>query len=185
MLTSWASYNTSDELCLFYTSTGVSGEIIKRKEQANMPICTFFGHRICPDKIKPILHSILVDVIESEGESLFYVGNQGDFDYKVLQELQALVKIYPHVKYRVVLAYVPGEKKSFDLADDLFTIIPEGIESTTSKYAISKRNMWMLTQADIVITYCVRAFGGAAKFVDIAKSKGKRIINIADYMTEI
>ena len=42
--------------------------------------CTFFGHRCVSQKIEPTLRSTLVDLIESHGTNLFYVGNHVDFD---------------------------------------------------------------------------------------------------------
>lgn len=45
-----------------------------------MPTCTFFGHRDCPDTIKPRLREVLVDLIENHNMDMFYVGNQGHFD---------------------------------------------------------------------------------------------------------
>ena len=45
-----------------------------------MAVCTFFGHRECPDTIKPKLREVLVDLIENHGVDMFYVGNQGQFD---------------------------------------------------------------------------------------------------------
>ena len=43
-------------------------------------ICTFFGHRDAPPKIKPALRQVLLDLIERQGVNQFYVGNHGNFD---------------------------------------------------------------------------------------------------------
>ena len=48
-----------------------------------MAVCTFFGHRDTPKKIEPILKSTLIDLIENKKVDLFYIGNQGNFDYMV------------------------------------------------------------------------------------------------------
>ena len=39
-------------------------------------ICTFFGHRDVVENIQPILRSVLKDLIEQNGVTIFYVGNQ-------------------------------------------------------------------------------------------------------------
>ena len=45
-----------------------------------MATCTFFGHRDCPETIKPKLRSTIIDLIENHNVDMFYVGNQGRFD---------------------------------------------------------------------------------------------------------
>ena len=47
------------------------------------------------------------------------------------------------------------------------------------KFAILKRNEWMVEQANLVIAYVKYSWGGAAKALEYAKRKKKRIINIA------
>lgn len=42
-----------------------------------MYACTFFGHRDCPDSIKPALRRTLVDLIEKEQVDLFLCGKSG------------------------------------------------------------------------------------------------------------
>ena len=43
-------------------------------------ICTFFGHRDAPESIKPLLRKVLLNLIENQGITQFYAGNQGNFD---------------------------------------------------------------------------------------------------------
>ncbi len=145
-----------------------------------MNICTFFGHRDTPEKIEPILRSALITFIEERGIELFYVGNHGNFDRMVKRVLRELRCAYPHIRYAVVLAYLPAEKFSFSGEQDFETIYPEGLELVPRKYAILKRNEWMLKQADHVITYIKHPSGGAAKFHDLACRKGKHVLNLAE-----
>ena len=44
--------------------------------------CTFFGHKDAPQEIRPLLRDVLLDLIEHQGVTQFYVGNQGSFDRK-------------------------------------------------------------------------------------------------------
>ena len=53
-----------------------------------MVACTFFGHRDCPESIKPKLRKVLVDIITNHGVDMFYVGHQGQFDAYVHSELK-------------------------------------------------------------------------------------------------
>ena len=142
-----------------------------------MTACTFFGHRECPDTIKPKLREILVDLIVNRGVDMFYVGNQGQFDAIVRSSLRELQKEYPQMGYAVVLAYMPGERNDYDDYSD--TMLPEGIESVHPRYAISWRNEWLLKESDYVVTYITHSWGGAAQYATKAKKQGKPVIDLA------
>ena len=68
-----------------------------------MSACTFFGHHDCPSSIKPKLREDLIDLIENYSVDMFYVGQQGAFDWIVRSVLKELVLVYPHIRYAVVL----------------------------------------------------------------------------------
>ena len=55
------------------------------------------------------------------------------------------------------------------------TVYPP-LESVPKRYAISRRNEWMVRESDIVIAYVIRGFGGAAKTLEYAQRKKKRIV---------
>ncbi len=143
-------------------------------------ICTFFGHRDAPQDIYNKLEAVLIDLIENEQVNIFYVGSQGSFDGMAKKALTNLKAIYPHIKYAVVLAYMPEKNSTLDYKDYSDTILPEGLERVPPKFAISKRNEWMLNKADFVVTYVKYSVGGAAKFKALAEKKGKNVINLAN-----
>lgn len=143
-----------------------------------MPSCTFFGHRECPDSVKPILQEVLVDLIDNHRVDMFYVGNQGQFDAMVRSTLRELKKVYPQTDYAVVLAYMPGKRNEYDDYSD--TMLPEGIETVHPHYAISWRNNWMLRQSDYVVTYITHGWGGASQHADKARRQKKTVINISE-----
>ncbi len=139
-----------------------------------MAVCTFLGHRECPESIKPVLHDTIRNLILFHDVDIFYVGNQGQFDAFTRSVLHDLSKDYPHVRYAVVLAYMP--KDAEDQADTMF---PEGIEMIHPRYAITWRNNWMLREADFVVTYITHTWGGAYQFAKKATSKGKHVFNLS------
>ena len=95
--------------------------------------------------------------------------------YSVLKELKAN---YPHIRYTVVLAYMPDEYiKEFYGEDTLF---PDGLENVPKKFAISKRNDWMIQQSGFAVCYVHKITGGAAKFREKAEKKKLNIINVVD-----
>ena len=141
-----------------------------------MVACTFFGHRDCPDSICPKLRSVLVDLIENQQADTFYVGRQGSFDELVYAALRELSAKYPHIRYAVVLERLSG-KSTDDFTETLF---PEVMENVPPRFAIDRRNNWMLQQADLVVVYVTHTWGGAAKFAKKAEKQGKAVINLAD-----
>ena len=143
--------------------------------------CTFFGHRDIPQEIELTLRSTLINLIENKHVDLFYVGNQGNFDYMVLKNLTLLKLDYPHISYAVVLAYMPYKKNELNNKDYPNTIYPEGLENTPPKYAIIKRNRWMIDKADYVVTYVKDIVGGAIRFKEFSEKKGKIVLNLADF----
>ena len=141
-----------------------------------MATCTFFGHRECLETIKTKLRDTLIDLIENYAVEMFYVGNQGHFDYYVRCMLRDLMQKYPHIQYAVVLAYMPGKQNEYDDYSD--TMLPEGIESVHPHYAISWRNNWMLRQSEYVVTYITHSWGGAYQYAKKAKRQKKIVINL-------
>ena len=138
-----------------------------------MSVCTFFGHRDCPDCLRPRLREAVKELIRDAGVDTFYVGNQGRFDAMALGVLRELGRVYPHIRYGVVLAYLPqGET----VPEAMF---PEGLERVPPRYAISRRNDWMLNRADFVVTYVTHTWGGAAGYEKRAEKLGKHLIPLA------
>ncbi|MBQ7999846.1 MAG: hypothetical protein IJ298_01345 [Ruminococcus sp.] len=144
-----------------------------------MATCTFFGHRDTPEKIEPTLRSALIDLIENKNVTLFYVGNNGNFDCMVTKQLRQLKETYPFISFYVVISYIPT-KSLFDNNDIYETLYPEELEHTPLRFAIDKRNHWMLNNSDYVITYVTHITGGACKFKQIAEKKKKIIIELSD-----
>lgn len=140
--------------------------------------CTFFGHRDCPAAIQPKLRAVVVELIERRGVDQFYVGRQGAFDAMARTVLQELAAKYPHISYAVVLERLPGPRDGavWDFSDSIF---PEGLENVPPRFAIAKRNEWMLKQSDFMVTYVTHSWGGAAQFAERAVRQGKTVLNLA------
>lgn len=144
-----------------------------------MPCCVFFGHKDADSSISPRLREAIINLILEQGITNFLVGNNGKFDYIVYKALKDIKQEYPYITYSVVLAYLPGEKTEYEnyYAEEE-TLLPDGIEVGPARFAIDRRNKWMIEQADYVITYVTHSWGGAAKFKELAEKKGKTVINI-------
>ena len=141
-------------------------------------VCTFFGHKDAPKEIEPTLRSTLIGLIENKNVTVFYVGNNGNFDTMVRHQLEDLSQTYP-ITYSVVLAYLPTEKNKYDNLTN--TIYPEGLETVPKRFAISWRNKWMMQQSGIVVTYVTRNFGGAVQFKEMAMKQKKNVVELSSY----
>lgn len=138
--------------------------------------CCFFGHREVTHNIRDKLKAIIESLIAENGVTEFYVGHQGQFDgivYSVLKELKGK---YPQIRYTVVLAYMPDEHIKEVYEED--TLFPDGLETVPKRFAISKRNDWMISHSDVAVCYVWKITGGAAKFREKAEKKGLRIIDV-------
>lgn len=145
-------------------------------------VCTFFGHRTITGDFKEELTKVLTELIVSSGANMFYVGNNGAFDRAVLNVLKELKSTYNHIDYVVVLAYFPDMKRDGKM-ENIEPLFPFGREKIHPKFAIEKRNRWMIDKAQVVVTY-VLGTGGAEKFKNLAERKGKTVINIPDLKQE-
>ncbi len=139
-------------------------------------VCTFFGHRDCYGFDKNILCCVIEKLIQ-KGVDKFYVGHQGHFDSLVLSSLKMLKCKYPHISYFVVLAYLPTENYSYEIYKG-FSIYPDGLELCPPRFAIERRNKWMIGKAHYCVCYINHTWGGAYKFAKQAKGKELTIINL-------
>lgn len=142
-----------------------------------MRACTFFGHRDCPDSIRPALAEAIIRMICMEDVNMFYVGHQGRFNQIVLGVLRELHSMIPDFDYAVVRAYHPGQSSCPDIPLEE-SIFPEEMEGVHPRFAISRRNEWMLDRSDCVIVFVEHTWGGAAKYLEKSRKRKKNIIRI-------
>ncbi len=138
--------------------------------------CIFFGHRECYGLDTTTLNEVLLDLL-AKGVTQFYVGYQGQFDHIILHSLKTLRNKHSHISISVVLAYPPTNSLAPALSG-VNTLYPEGLEYGPVKFAIERRNRWMIAHADYCITYVTHPRGGAYKFAKLAKKKGLTVINL-------
>ena len=93
--------------------------------------------------------------------------------YSVLKELKAK---YPQIRFTVILAYMPDEHIKELYGED--TLFPDGLESVPGKYAISKRNAWLIQHSGFAVCYVHKITGGAVKFREKAEKRRLQIIDV-------
>lgn len=138
-------------------------------------VVTFCGHRdiLCSEKLTRNLRFVLCDLI-SQGADEFLLGGYGTFDSMAAMAVRELKSTYPHIRSTLVLAYLDRDYNA-ELYDD--TIYPL-LERVPLRYAISQRNRWMVDTADVVVSYVIHSYGGAATTLRYAEQKKKRVIHL-------
>ena len=140
-------------------------------------VVTFCGHRDVYDReaVSQKLSAVLRDLID-EGANSFLLGGYGNFDSIAASVVRDLKKEFPGVRSTLVIPYLDREFNK-DLYDDS-TYPP--LEHVPRRFAISRRNEWMVNQADVVVSYVRHGWGGAASTLRYAERKKKRIISVSD-----
>lgn len=134
---------------------------------------TFTGHStltITP-QLKKWLYETINDQIR-KGATHFLLGGYGEFDNLSAYIVRHCREYYPEVSSTLVTAY---QNKTFD--NTIYSeIFYPPLEDVTKQNAIPRRNQWMVDEADVVIAYVLKNFGGAAKTLEYATKKQKEII---------
>lgn len=152
-----------------------------------MHICTFAGHSfvysaVAESRLKEEIEKYLSEVDEVS----FYVGGRGEFDGMAAAAVRAAKARHKEKEIRLYLiepylhASMNRDKEYYEKQYDGI-IVPEELIGVHPKAAIQKRNRWMVDQADLLIAFVSRDFGGAYETLKYARRLNTiRIINIAE-----
>ncbi len=122
------------------------------------------------DKIR----RVVIELIEG-GADEFLFGGYGDFDNMCARVVHQLKDEYPHITSVLVIPY-PDREYSM-LWYDCTEYPPINVPR---RFAILKRNEYMVEKADVVVAWVKYDFGGAAKTYAYAERKKKKIINLVE-----
>lgn len=134
---------------------------------------TFCGHSHVSDagELNEWLDKVL-DQLVAEGADRFYLGGYGDFDRMAAEAVKAKKAEKPDIEMALVTAYL-GRHADGEAYD--YMIYPT-LKDVTQRSAIPKCNEWMVDSADVVVAYVTHEWGGAAKTLEYARRRGKRVI---------
>lgn len=122
-----------------------------------------------------------VEPLISNGADTFYLGGYGTFDRLAAGVMRELKKTYPHIHIVLVLAYL---NRDVDTDGYDYTLYPE-LEDVPLRFAISKRNERMVEMSDVVVAYVTHGWGGAAKTIEYARRKRKKIYSFSRQKTQV
>ena len=144
-----------------------------------MRACGFIGHRDCPKEIENNLFNVLKRLIIEEKVYTFYVGTHGAFDKLVYKVLHELKKEY-ELQIVVVLAYIYNKTLN-DYYDFKEAVFPDELTTTPPRFAIKKRNTYILNRSDYMVTYLNTRFSNTYDLIEEAVKKKKQIINLGEF----
>ena len=153
-------------LCIVFPAEYYGGMGVMRM------IVTFCGHSKLyrTGDFSKWLDIILPSLIEG-GAATFYLGGYGDFDSLASAAVRRQKAVYHHITAILVLAYLNRE---IDISRYDSTTYPP-LENVPPRYAIVRRNEWMVRESDVVISGVTHGWGGAAKTLDYARRRQKVI----------
>ena len=142
-----------------------------------MKTITFCGHSRLTESEKQCIENELYIQIEKliqQGAEEFLLGGYGDFDLLCARVVRELKENHSHINSVLVIPYINREydENLYDTSE-----YPH-LETVPKRFAISKRNEYMVQNADVVIAYITHNWGGAARTFEFAKRKKKKIIKI-------
>jgi len=140
-----------------------------------MKVCFFGHHEIADLQVPRAWLAALIPRLLDNGADTFFFGGYGAFgrlaasfvwDYRTSYRFQSIL-VKPYLD------------RSMDEHCYHSTLYPE-LEYTPKRFAIVKRNQWMVNSSDIVVAYVLHSWGGAAKALEYAEKRGKHLLIYPD-----
>ena len=149
-------------------------------------IITFVGHgtlSISPELSAEIKKAIEDNIVD-KAHVTFYCGGYGDFDNYCARLCREIKKEIQNCEIIFVTPYItPSQQNKIKYLIDTKqyddTIYPP-LEDVLPRFAITKRNEWMIDKADLILAFVNHKYGGAYKAIKYAQRKLKRIINLSN-----
>lgn len=146
-------------------------------------IITFCGHSnySFDDTVKEKLRGLLLQNIRKNPTCKFYLGGYGNFDSLCLSILKELKADFPDIELLFITPYLNDNYSKLETAKLYYDgIIYPPLENVPRQFCISKRNEWMVNEADFLIAFVKYSWGGAAKTLEYAKRKKVGFFNLAE-----
>ena len=141
-----------------------------------------FGHRsFCNHKIlDEQLYLLIKELINTKPFLEIYIGRNGEFDIFAASVIKRVQKAMGKENSELIGVF-PYSQKDMEYFEKYYdaVVIPECIGRMHPKGAITKRNRWMVEQADCLICYVERENGGAYNAMKYAEKLSKKVINLA------
>ena len=143
----------------------------------------FIGHREIyePYRLSDIVEDLAKELLRAHEYVEFLIGRNGDFDILAASAVKRAQKSCEDRNSALILIQ-PYKMKDDEYYESYYDEICFPISPKTHpKAAITKRNQWMIDQADLLVAYVERdRKGGALTALKYAKKRNVRIFNLAE-----
>ncbi len=144
---------------------------------------TFAGHKDLygpPTLMDALKKAILFYTAGHDEPVTFLLGLYGKFDVLCAEAVRDLKATHPNFVSVFVTPYLDDRRLSDPLTSKLYDVSEyPPLENTPLRFAISKRNAYMIQKSDVVIAFVSHTWGGAYKSLQMAKRACKTICNLA------
>lgn len=144
-------------------------------------VISFFGHSDYLGNTNDVKRMLaLLECVVKDNKVDFYLGGYGRFDSFALKCAKIYKEIHPASKLIFVSPYIDkwlDQRKSI-LAETYDEIVYPELEHVPQRFAISKRNEWIVNQSDYIFCYVRTHFGGAYNALLYAKRHNKPYYNL-------
>ena len=146
-------------------------------------IVAFCGHSTYVENVKD--EEEVLAVLESRVGELpceFFLGGYGNFDQFGYGCAKRFQKKHPNARLLFVTPYLSESyARNTEWRQGRFDgVIYPPLENVPPRYAISRRNRWIVEQADLLFAYITHEFGGAYAMYRYAKQKDKEIYQLGN-----
>lgn len=145
---------------------------------------SFLGHRslyTSENLFNEVENAIMKNAKFDEGVT-FLLGGYGDFDDLCARVCREIKKCQKNCEIVFVTPYMTisqQEKMKEWVKLGLYdSVLYPPLEHVPLKFAIGKRNRWMIDQSDYVVLYVEHSYGGAYQGLSYARKKGKHLLNL-------
>ncbi len=149
-------------------------------------VISFLGHRSLQNgmNLQEKVKRVIEESVDFHEKVVFFCGGYGDFDDLCACACRSIKEKWKKCEIVFVTPYITTaqqEKIKQLINAGLYdsTIYPP-LENVPYRFAISKRNEWMIDQSDLIIAYVKHSFGGAYQSLHCARRRGKQLVNLAE-----
>ena len=145
--------------------------------------CTFTGHRNIKDFDQALLDRVIENLIKN-GCRRFYNGMARGFDLAAAESVLSFKKIYPDIEL-IACIPCPEQSQTFSAVDR--ERYKRALSGCSEKILLSDkyysgcmfyRNRFMVDNADVIVSYLRKKFGGTYYTVRYAEKCGKKVIEL-------
>ena len=149
-------------------------------------VIAFIGHSaLSPysEEIAEKLKNTISENLPAGEEVTFFCGGYGEFDALCAKVCHDMKESHPHLESLLITPYITEARQKklnndFQIKELYDGIVYPPLETVPFRFAISRRNEWMMENADLIIAFVTHNYGGAYTALSDAKRRKKKIINL-------